>query len=215
MENIFKPLQEIDWENVEEVNSTSRIILKKLVSDKHYLSELLDCVRFDSHLFGLCEHYDILDKIVLYDDKEHNFRIRLHIFLPGYYDRPHNHRWSYSSLILHGSYKHYFYGTDQEIHDRIDVNDLKPIMIREESQNSFYTLQHNMVHAVLAEPYTVSLIVRGPSFKERFLVMDRKTNQAWWQYGSKDETEIEKKLKTMTIERFDFATSKLKELNII
>ena len=35
-----------------------------------------------------------------------------------------------------------------------------------------------------AEPHTVSLIIRGPAVKDRFLVMDRKTGQSWWQYGA-------------------------------
>jgi len=34
-----------------------------------------------------------------------------------------------------------------------------------------------MVHAVVAEPFTVSLVVRGPAVKNRFLVMDRKTGE--------------------------------------
>jgi hypothetical protein len=29
-----------------------------------------------------------------------------------------------------------------------------------------------------------SIVVRGPTVKDRFLVMDRHTSEAWWQYGA-------------------------------
>jgi hypothetical protein len=42
-------------------------------------------------------------------------------------------------------------------------------------------------HSVTAEPYTTSLIVRGPAMKDRFMVTDRETGRAWWQYGASTE----------------------------
>jgi hypothetical protein len=58
-----------------------------------------------------------------------------------------------------------------------------------------------MVHAVTAEPYTVSLVLRGPSVKDRFLVMDRATGTSWWQYGAADEGAEAAQAKRMRPER--------------
>jgi hypothetical protein len=55
-----------------------------------------------------------------------------------------------------------------------------------------------MIHSVTAEPYTTSLIVRGPAVKDRFLVTDRVTGQSWWQYGAATESPDEAARKRMT-----------------
>jgi hypothetical protein len=153
-----------------------------------------------SELLALCEHYDILDKIVLWDDPT-GFRVRLHVFLPGYFDRPHNHRWSYASMILRGEYRHYLFG-NVELDKNVRPGDLDAFMVRQERVGDAYALHHSMVHAVVAEPFTVSLVVRGPAVKDRFLVMDRKTGESWWQYGAKQESADEATKKRMGIERF-------------
>jgi hypothetical protein len=75
-------------------------------------------------------------------------------------------------------------------------------MVREERVGSAYALHHSMVHAVVAEPHTVSLVVRGPAVKDRFLVMDRKTSESWWQYGAKRESAEDAAKKRMSVERF-------------
>jgi hypothetical protein len=87
------------------LRAASTTVLDMLTADRALLSELTDAVPNDPHLVGLCEHYDILDKIVLHDAPA-GWRLRLHVFLDGYFDRPHNHRWTYTSRILSGSYAH-------------------------------------------------------------------------------------------------------------
>ncbi|MGH4011912.1 MAG: hypothetical protein ACRDTH_27755 [Pseudonocardiaceae bacterium] len=39
--------------------------------------------------------------------------------------------------------------------------------MRTESTGDFYTLHHTMIHLVTAQPYTTSLIIRGPAVKDR------------------------------------------------
>ena len=138
-------------------------------------------------LASLCEHYDILDKIVLHDDPT-GWRLRLHVFLDGYFDRPHNHRWTYTSRILTGSYTHTLYGTDHDFTDQIDVAALTPRLVRTEEPGDTYTLHHSMIHSVTAHGQAVTLIVRGPAVKDRFVVTDRLTGKAWWQYGANTES---------------------------
>ncbi|MDE1670576.1 hypothetical protein [Nocardia gipuzkoensis] len=102
-------------------------------------------------------------------------------------DRPHNHRWSYASRILRGQYRHYLFG-NAEVDEQVEPMKLPVLQAREEPVGTTYALHHTMVHAVVAEPCTVSLVIRGPAVKDKFLVMDRKSGEAWWQYGATQES---------------------------
>ncbi len=203
MEAIVEPLRSLDledWDDIDAVEATTRKVLEALVDDRSVIRRILTDLPGRPELLALCEHYDILDKIVLWDDPT-GFRVRLHVFLPGYFDRPHNHRWSYASTILRGEYRHYMFG-NVELDETVRPGDLDPVMIRQEQVGYTYALHHSMVHAVVAEPYTVSLVIRGPAVKDRFLVMDRKTGDSWWQYGAKLESAEEAAKKRMSVERF-------------
>jgi len=207
-------LQALDWDDLDAVDATNHKALTALADSRQTLRHLLETVRHTPALLDLCEHYDILDKLVLHNDSSHGFRIRMHVFLPSYFDRPHNHRWSYSSRILHGSYKHTLYGHDDGLTDQVDVAQLKPLLVRTERPGSRYTLHHAMIHSVVAEPYTVSLIIRGPACKQRFLVMDKTTTQAWWQYGADEPPEVADQKRTTTA-RFDATVAKLVDIGIV
>jgi hypothetical protein len=71
-----------------------------------------------------------------------------------------------------------------------------------------------MVHAVVAEPYTVSLVIRGPAVKDRFVVMDRTTGESWWQYGAIQESAEETGRKRMPTERVVDLTNRLREMDL-
>lgn len=187
----------VDWADLTSVSTAAGTLLTALDADRALLRRLADNAIADPNLLRLCEHYDILDKLVLHDDPT-GWRLRLHVFLPGYFDRPHNHRWTYASRILHGSYTHTLYGTDDNIGDHIDPATLVPRMVRTELAGDTYVLHHSAIHSVVAQPHTVSLVVRGPAVKDRFLVSDRHTGQAWWQYGAAVEDPAEAAAKRMT-----------------
>lgn len=212
---ITSDLNDIDWHDLAAVSEASDKVLAALEADRELLRALAENAVSNPSLAPLCEHYDILDKIVLHNDPS-GWRLRLHVFLPGYFDRPHNHRWTYSSRILHGSYTHTLYGTDDQLGDgNIDVGELTPRMVRTEETGSIYTLHHTMIHSVVAEPFTTSLIVRGPAVKDRFLVTDRTTGKAWWQYGAATENPKEAAKKRMTAEQANASLAKLVELGVI
>jgi hypothetical protein len=212
--NYLQRLTALDWADQVAIHDVSCEVLAHLAEANGALEALLERLPQDCYLLSLCEHYDILDKLVLFADQHTGVRVRLHVFLPGYYDRPHNHRWSYSSLILQGSYRHYLYGTDEHFTDSVDVRGLLPLMVREERAGSAYTLHHSMVHSVVAEPYTVSLVVRGPAVKDRFLVTDKQTSRTWWQYGAKHESPAERAAKAMSAERLAATISLLARLRM-
>jgi hypothetical protein len=205
----------LDWDNLATVAATNHKLLTALDSDRTALRELAERAIGNPQLLRLCEHYDILGKIILHDDPS-GWRLRLHVFLPGYFDRPHNHRWTYSSRILHGSYIHTLYGTEDQLgNGDIDVAALQPRMVRTESTSNFYTLHHTMIHSVTAQPHTTSLIVRSPAVKDRFLVSDRTTGQAWWQHGAATESPDEAARKRMSAAQANACLEKLTELGVL
>ncbi|RJO69784.1 hypothetical protein D5S18_28190 [Nocardia panacis] len=200
----------IDWNDIDEVERASFEFFEEVAADPAIVRSRLWGLPNQPELLTLCEHYDILDKIVLFNDDDSGVRIRLHVFLPGYFDRPHNHRWSYASRILRGQYRHYLFG-NAEVDDQIDPVKLPVLQVREEPVGVGYALHHTMVHAVVAEPFTVSLVVRGPAVKDRFLVGDRATGEVWWQYGAGQESPEESFKKRMTPERFQELVVRLEE----
>jgi hypothetical protein len=209
LEQIIGPLRSLDWEDIDAVEHATRKTLTAITEDPEAIRAALLMLPKQPELLRLCEHYDILDKIVLWDDPT-GFRVRLHIFLPGYFDRPHNHRWSYASTILRGQYRHYLFG-NVELDEHVQPRDLDAVLVRQEQVGDAYALHHSMVHAVVAEPFTVSLVVRGPAVKDRFLVMDRKTGESWWQYGAGQESAEDAAKKRMSVERFRTMRGQLDE----
>ncbi|MGW6724741.1 hypothetical protein ACWF9G_02450 [Nocardia sp. NPDC055029] len=214
METVIEPLRSLDWNDVEAVESATRKSFELLAAQKYLLRRELTTLPDNPDLAALCEHYDILDKIVLHDDLETGIRLRLHIFGPGYYDRPHNHRWTYASRILRGEYQHRLYG-EAQLDTEIDVSSLRAVHVRQERVGASYALHHSAVHAVVAEPGTVSLVLRGPAIKERFLVMDAKNGESWWQYGATKESLEDAVEKRMSPQRLEELIASLDEWQLI
>jgi hypothetical protein len=214
--DLFADVTSVAWNDLTAVTAASDKLLSALEAHRDVLRELAVYAIGDTNLLALCEHYALLDKIVLHDDPT-GWRLRLHVFLPGYFDRPHNHRWSYSSRILHGGYTHTLYGTEDQLseNDDIDVAELQPRMVRTELAGDFYTLHHDMIHSVTAEPYSTSLVVRGPAVKDRFLVTDRVTGQAWWQYGAAIESREDAARKRMNTSQANICLQRLIERQIL
>jgi hypothetical protein len=208
-------ISDLDWADLASVASATDKLLTALDSDRALIRAYAESALSNPELRPLWEHYDILDKIVLPDDPS-GWRLRLHCFLPGYFDRPHNHRWTYGSRILYGSYTHTLYGDDDQIGaGGMNVAALVPRLIRRESAGDFYTLRHTMIHSVVAEPHTTSLVLRGPAVKDRFIVTDRVTGEAWWQYGAATEKPDDAARKRMTIDQAEGCLARLAELDVL
>ena len=162
------------------------------------LANLLETLQADPRLQAMCERYDFLDKLVLHDMPDAGVRIRLHLYRDGYYDRPHNHRWSFASRILCGQYGHRIFGTDDAFTEDTDPATLRPLCERAETPGSTYALHHASVHTVQASSSTISLLIRGPAAKDRFLILDRAAEGSFWAYGAASETPQQRAAKTMT-----------------
>lgn len=99
-----------------------------------------------------------------------------------------------------------------QINENTDIKDLNPIIIQGEKIGSIYTLNHNVFHSIEAEPDTVSIVIRGPAVKDRFLIFDKLTNKKWWEYGRESETVEEIKRKQVSIEHIKDLIEKLYKL---
>jgi hypothetical protein len=213
IKKILKELEALDWGDVEKVHFCTQKVLKKIFTDRSILRLFIDNAIADKELVSLAEHYDFFDKLVLYVDKKDRFRIRLHLFSgeTSNKNRPHCHRWAYSSVILHGGYQHFIYGTEAIVANT-EIAKIKPILIKEEKVGSTYTINDDVFHSIAAESGTVTVIIRGPSVKDRFLIIDKKANKKWWEYGRESETLEEISKKSVSPESIKEIISKLEIL---
>jgi hypothetical protein len=207
-------LKSISLNNFSEFADSSQKFLEDFCNKKNVIKDILLDLPKNKNLFHMCEHYDILDKIVLFSDEESDLRLRLHIFADDYFDRPHNHRWSYTSRILSGGYIHRIFSVEKSVKNP-EISDLNIHMIRTELPGYTYSLENSLYHSVTAFPNTVSVILRGPAELDCFRVIDREKNKAWYQYGRSAENANERKQKQMSLDRYKYIMNKLKEFGII
>jgi hypothetical protein len=216
----------IDWTDLDRATAITDELLHELAADKDTLRMLVERAAEDDDLLVQCECHRLLDKIVLYDGLDRGFRVRLHISTSDHLDRPHDHRFSFSSLILAGSYKqvrHRIVGElpeeiaedIQEDHEAVAVPArVEPEFATAEQVGSFYTIHHSVIHTTIMEDNTVSLFIRGPAEKERSLITDRDTGRLWWRYGAQAETPERRAKKVMDISKFEMRRRKLEHLGV-
>ena len=208
----FAGLVDINWEDPGSILEGAAPIFAALTAETQNLDALLSNLEMDSHLRDMCERYDFLDKLVLHDDTASQVRVRLHLYRSGYFDRPHNHRWSFASSIIRGSYRHKFYGDDGQFTEETDPDTLLPLQERIEGAGSSYALHHTSVHAVQAEADTISLLLRGPAAKTRFLILDREAGGSFWVYGAAQESPEQRASKQMPAADLDETIARLRTL---
>jgi hypothetical protein len=224
----------LDWGCMERAREQGSRILAELTSDKQTLRALLERTRADDELLGMCERHAPFDKLVLYNGKERGFRLRLHVWNEAEFERAHQHRFSFTTRLLCGSYKHVIYVTSQKL-DRagteaaamasmdpdhpdaesgIDVGDIQPAFVTTHAAGDTYTLHHSAVHATFPNPGTVSLILRGPAEKSHAVVVDMERRRVYWRFGRSDEGAERIKQKRMAPAEFDRVCDRLGALGI-
>jgi hypothetical protein len=208
----FAGLEETDWDDTSSILASCRPVFDAFAREPGLLPALLDNLSGDEHLQSMCERYDFLDKLVLHDIATAGVRVRLHLYRPGYYDRPHNHRWSFASHILRGRYLHRIFGADHEFGEDTNPDSLQAIHERFEGAGATYALHHTSVHTVQADADTISLLLRGPAAKDRFLILDRGTGGSFWVYGADRESPEQRASKRMTEADLTHAISRVRSL---
>ena len=66
--DLFAPLAALDWTDLTKVIVNATNVLDRLAADRELLGELAAHIIEDAELARLCEHYDVLEKLVLHDD---------------------------------------------------------------------------------------------------------------------------------------------------
>lgn len=224
----------VDWNDFENAGAATREVVHRLAEDQDSLRKLVYNVEHQPDLLDMCERHQLLDYIVLYDALDRGIRLRLHISTDDHFDRPHDHRFSFSSRILAGGYTHTWYHFDGELYEAGDdeakqylsrhtpdprhsglLNRLTPHLTRWETTGNCYTLHHSALHTTFTTPDTVSLFLRGPAEKDRSVIMDVDTGRVWWRYGRQDEPAERRQEKAMGADAYREIRDRLERLNII
>lgn len=226
MIDVLEKLQ-LDWSDLPATHQVTRELLKELSEDRDTLRTLVDRVRDEPALQNMCERHRLLDKMVIFDGGERGFRLRLHISTKEHRDRPHDHRFSFTSRILTGRYLHTRHelvgdidgSIPWHVQDDVDarLSDVKavPRFVTQQTAGNSYSLHHTEVHTTFTTPGTVSLFLRGPAEKERSLITERDTGALWWRYGAEKERPDRRERKVMRPEEFEDLTLRLQKLEVL
>ncbi|MEU4062665.1 hypothetical protein AB0F25_09560 [Streptomyces wedmorensis] len=170
---LIREFHEVDWSRLEQAHEAAAKVLPAL-SDPVVLGGLWDRMAQDDALAKGAESFNAFQKFLLHDDRETGLRLRLHIFSEYMVEEAHNHRASFSSLILHGSYRHFLYGNVEDVwgEEEQPATVVEPRFIQEQLPGTSYTLHHAFVHSTYATPGTVSLVVQGPRDRSSFRILD-------------------------------------------
>lgn len=179
---IFSKLKEIDENCYETFFEVASGIFRDL-SDKKFepIKDLIRDLPNRPDLLEKCERLVLLKKLVLAD--EDGYRLRFHIFNDAVEDLPHNHRFPFTAMILKGGYRHFIYGSEAEV-KKLDGKRAEPLYIREERAGSIYTISEKAVHCAVAEPGTISLMIRGEPKLETALITDPGSNSIRRHHGA-------------------------------
>ncbi len=198
----------LDWSGFESAGIRSREVIQDRAGDRKALRRLVPAVGRDEHLLPLCEKVRDFKYMVLYDALDRGFRLRLHRFSEGQEDEPHNHRYSFSSFILKGSYAHTLYEVADDnpqenepwqLHQPTGTSDgdplpgfsmtrLSSLMTQDQSAGSSYSMHHTSFHATaLPAQNAYSLFLRGPAEKPSAIFLDPANRAYRWKFGRAQE----------------------------
>lgn len=228
-------LPAVPWHDFNEASAITRDLLQELAADKETLRVLTDRIGTDPALLDQCERHELLERLELYDGRDRGFEVRLNFTTPTHSVRPHDHRYSFSTYVLRGGYKHIWLDPGQKIYEagrenvtrrhldkynpdqetEVSIAKMRPLFVTTESAGAQYTIHHSTVHATITNPDSLSIIIKGPSEKNRSLIADRTTNTIWWRFGRSMETEERIKRKKMPLDYYKTLRAKLATWGII
>jgi hypothetical protein len=165
-----------DFDDVENMLVRGEEVLRYAAKAER-LEALLAHVLSNPALVAKCERFNLMEKIVLYEEPTRKVRLRLHVF--GHETREmHHHRASFVSLILHGSYRHLLFGDEQCVPGPAEAAPyFRPLLAQEQRPGAAYALHHAMMHSTLARPETVSLMLQAPAARASFRIYDMETGR--------------------------------------
>ncbi len=213
---LLDDLPTLDWTRPDVVHESALATLRGMASDPRALGDLLRRVEHTPSLWALCETHELDDKIVLYDAmKDRGFRIRFRLATAYQDERPHTHRFTFSTLILRGSYHQTWYRGEARLEDGASPHCIVPVAVREEPAGSGFTIDHAALHSTMAAPDTISLVMRGPAMKRRAIITLPEVGEVTWRYGEADETAERRADIRMPIERYREWCQRLADFGIV
>jgi len=228
----------LNWNDFDEAGRISRELITELAANRPLLRNLVLNAATDNLLRSFAEKHNELNYVVLYDALDRGLRIRLHRFSRGLEDIPHNHRFSFSSTILSGSYVHSVFRLDTDSDDsdagskwrldqpigtytgaklqEIELNGFKTIFSTTQEVGSTYSMHHEAVHKT-AMPLSdaFSLFVRGPALKRCSLQLQPDDRTYRWKFGREGESTDVVASRAMSTSEYDAFVASLETNGII
>ncbi|MFB7947445.1 hypothetical protein ACFC6L_21290 [Kitasatospora phosalacinea] len=198
---------QFDWDDFEGTGQRTRDLIRRIAADKAVLADLVDRSLDDPLLRAMAEHHEPLDSLVLHDAQDRGFRLHLHHWNGTRCDRPHDHRFPFSSVILTGGHRQRWHRIDTDLcapesegaapgptgPARSGAAEgafeaIEQMLVRDEGPGHCYTLHDSVIHSTSTKPDTFSLFLRGPAVKPRSIVLDTDTRQVRWRGGAGQES---------------------------
>lgn len=230
----------LDWGNFTEASKVARQVLERIAGNRDLLGSLVLAASKSERLRELAEKHNELNYIVIYDALDRGFRLRLHRFSKGLEDIPHNHRFSFASAILAGSYVHTLFELDEvEASDprsgsytldqppgskresltpvrSVRIDGITPILSTRQAAGSVYALQHRAIHkTAMPDSDAFSLFIRGPAEKECSLQLQPERETYRWKFGRMEETDEVVADRIMTPAEYKAFLTSLEEANVL
>lgn len=165
----------LDWNDLKQLDERGAVLLERL-ADPGALGALVARVMQTPALLAMCERFELFEKVVLHRCVQPDVRLRLHVFGDRFVEAAHNHRSAFVARLINGSYQHLLYGEADRLDDA-RAHAFKPILAARLRSGEGYSLGASAVHSTMAEPGTVSLVIRGPAVAGTFRILDLKNGQ--------------------------------------
>ncbi|MFB7947256.1 hypothetical protein ACFC6L_20330 [Kitasatospora phosalacinea] len=163
----FRNIPDLDWEDITGVHRVAAPVLAQIAGNRELMRELVLGARQDEQLWPKCEEGVVEDKIVLWDDPDRGYRLRLRMSTGHQEEMPHQHRFSFSNLVLRGTYLHRNYQVDGTFGEGTTVEDVHTLCVHEDIAGHCFTIHHDAVHSTpLPTLGTINLVLRGPAVKD-------------------------------------------------
>lgn len=228
----------IDWSDFDKASHLSGEIVRNLAADRALLRRMVLGAGRDAKLRPLAEKHHELNYIVLYDALDRGLRIRLHRFSKGLEDIPHNHRFSFSSALLAGSYVHTLFALeragDEAVGPRpwtldqptgtyegaelrqVPVVGLRPALATVQAAGSSYSLHHATIHkTAMPDEDAYSVFCRGPAEKPCALQLQPDARTYRWKFGQANETDAVIAARRMNDDEFSGYVENLEAAGVI
>lgn len=151
----------VDWEDFEAAGELTRGVLRELDEDRAGIRDLI----LDRRDQGVAVVGSSGTSVVIGQWPDQGFELLLHLFQPLSEGRPHSHRRCFSTRILHGGYRHTWFG-ERAGGEQGPGSALVPYLTRSETVGSTYTLHRTAIHSINPSTDTVALTICEPGSRE-------------------------------------------------